>query len=335
MKYTNNLGLSNAVRDAIIAFAEDYDKVGWRSVTTLIDSPRAQLLVERHADEITEDVSDMIWMFIGNMGHLIAERSAGKNCIAEQRFIEEVAGKQISFKPDRLERDPNTVPQTWTLRDFKLTSVYILKAGLKGDVKVEWERQMNLYVYLLELAGFKVSEIKLEIIGRDWRFSESRLQYDYPKTQCGVVDVPVWTRQKQEDLIMERIKLYKEAELLSDDELPECSEDERWADPDRWAVVKKNSMKSKSTGYKRSLPKAAKFLSRTEAMKFIDDMRKPKFTAKKPKPETIAKAHEDAAKAIEAVEIEFRKGESKRCERGYCKAAPFCNQFKEKIKPIF
>ena len=38
MNYTNRTGLSDSIASAVKAFAQDYDKVGDYSVTTLIDS---------------------------------------------------------------------------------------------------------------------------------------------------------------------------------------------------------------------------------------------------------------------------------------------------------
>lgn len=335
MKYTNKTGLSNAVAKAVIAFNEDYDKVGWRSITTLIDTPRAQLLRDRHSDEITEDVADLIWSFFGNMGHLIAERNAGQDVIAEQRFIHNLNGKDISLKPDRLEKDIGAIPITWTLRDFKVTSVWVLKSALQGSVKPEWENQMNGYAYILELLGFPISSMKLEIIGRDWRQSEKMQNYDYPKAQAGVFDVPIWSKVRQTEYMDSRIALYKECEELADDDLPFCSEQERWAHPDQWAVVNKSSKASKATGLKRAIPRAGKFRNNNEAMMFVEKTRKPKFTSANPKPETIEKATKLANEKADDMEIEFRRGESIRCERGYCKAAPFCNQYKTEINPAF
>jgi len=309
-KYTNKTGLSSSLYDAIVGFASEYDKVGWKSVTTLIDSPRAKLLTERHSDEIIEDVSDLLWIFFGNMAHLIAERNASPKAIAEQRFIEEVNGKQISFKPDLLLPNED-IPGTWTLRDFKVTSVYALKSALNGNVKKEWTKQLNIYAYLLHLANIQVTAIKLEVIARDWRFTESLREHGYPAAQCAVIPVAMWSTAKTKEFLEERIRLFAECEELEDDDLPLCSEDERWADPDRWAVVKTNG-KVGVSGYKKALPRATSFRNRSEALIFMA-----------------------GRKDQDELEIEYRRGESRRCERGYCKAAPFCSQFRETIKPAF
>ena len=335
-KYTNDLGLSNAVAKAIMEINEEYDSCGWMSVTGLINPPRVHQLKKRHNDEITEDVADLIWSFFGHMGHLIAERNAGQNVLAEQRFVHEIDGKEISFKPDRLEKNVGSIPATWTLRDFKITSVYVLKDALKGFVKDEWEKQMNLYVYMLRKEGFTVSSIKLEIIARDWRKGESLHSYDYPKHQTAVVDVPIWSEEKQEAYLKERMKVHLEAESDSDEELSECTHEERWATHDEWAVVKKDSKPSGQTGLKKALKRAGHFRSNAEAEAFInakiEKMKESK--SKNPKPETLKKLEEAAEKERASLEVEFRKGTSKRCE-DYCTAKPFCNQYREQINPAF
>lgn len=305
MKYTNNTNISSSIADAIISFNSDYDNVGWQSVTSLIDSPRAKLLTARHDDKITEDVSNLLWSFFGNMGHLIAERNASLGSMPERRFILNHMGKEISFKPDLLERDPQNFNK-FHLNDFKFTSVYALKNALNGNPKIEWVKQMNVYVWALKRLGYIVSKIHLHIIARDWRASESQREQNYPPQQCGVVEVPIWEDKVVEEYINERIQLFIESEDKLDDDLPYCTDDERWADPDRFAVVKKTSKSSPITGYRKALPKAGHFLNRSEAQMFMQN-RKDK--------------HE--------LQIEFRRGESRRCQRGYCKAAPFCNQFKE------
>ena len=311
MKYTNRTGISSCIADAITSFNEDYDKVGWKSVTSLIDSPRAVILTERYKDRVTEDVADLIWSFFGNMGHLIAERNASGSSVPERRFILNHKGVDISFKPDLLTRDPNNF-NSFVLNDFKFTSVYALKNAIQGNVKSEWVKQMNMYVWALKKLNFDITSVKLHIIARDWRSSELKRERDYPANQCAVVEVDIWEEDEIEKYVDKRIELIKHAEELPHDDLPLCTESERWAEPDRFAVVKSDSIESKSTGFKKALPKASKFLSEEDAQDFID-------------------SHKESDK----LEIEYRKGESRRCERGYCKAAPYCNQFQELIKPAF
>ena len=336
-KYTNKFGLSNAIARAIISLNDDYDKVGWKSVTALVDSPRCKILYERHADEIVTDVSDLYWSFIGNMGHLIAERGAPPGALVEQRHLVDVLGKEISFKPDSLEKDVGSLPTTWTLRDFKFTSIWTYKKAMQGDIKDDWVKQMNLYVYLLEKIGFPISSVELEICGRDWRKVEQiQSPHDYPERQSGVVSVPIWLKSEQKEYIESRVELYKECEQLADNELPKCSFEERWAKPDRWAVVDKTKSPDRFTGLRPAFPRAANFKSDAEARAFIARRRIPKpSTAKNPRPETLAKAAAKANEAADKLIVEYRKSHSTRCEDGYCAAAKWCNQFHEEIRPAF
>ena len=148
--------------------------------------------------------------------------------------------------------------------------------------------------------------------------------------------MPIWSRKRQESYINERIELYKKCETLADDDLPKCSMSERWADPDTWAVVKKSATPSKQTGYRKALPKAGYFRSNADAMNFSKAKRRPKINPKvKSKYSTLKKAILKARADRDDLTFEFREAESRRCERGYCKAAPFCNQFREEIKPAF
>lgn len=310
MKYTNKLGLSEALHDAIISYAGDYDKVGWRSVTALCDSPRRQLLMARHSEEIEVDVADMMWAFFGNIGHHIAFKAGGPNAVCEQRFITKVKdadgiAREISYKPDRLERRGGT----WVLRDFKFTSVYILKDAMQGRLKHEWINQLNLYRLLLGKEGFDVSEMVLEIIARDWRRVEALKEMSYPRHHAGVFKVPEMPLRDCQEYLAERIRLHAEADGLDDDGLPFCTEAERWATRDEFCVVKKDA-KTNPGGLRTKLPRSGCW-TMEEAMRFMAD-RKDK----------------------DNLEIEFRKGESKRC-MDYCDAKIFCNQYRLEINPAF
>jgi hypothetical protein len=83
MNWTNKAHLPAPLVAAITN--DTYDKVGDISITGLIQPPRIRQLTIRHADKITEDVSDGIWRLIGSIGHGILERAAPADHTAEQR----------------------------------------------------------------------------------------------------------------------------------------------------------------------------------------------------------------------------------------------------------
>ena len=69
---------------------------------------------------------------------------------------------------------------------------------------------------------------------------------DYPKAPVQIVDIPVWKDEDVEAYIKERVKLHKKSKLLSDigDELPLCTDEERWKKPTKYAVMKKGAKRA-------------------------------------------------------------------------------------------
>jgi hypothetical protein len=192
------------------------------TVTKLISSPRKVQLEKRHAKELTEDVSERIWALMGQAIHRVLER-AEVEAITEKRLSIERQGSVISGQFDRL------VVQDGLLQDYKLTSVYAVRDGAKA----EWEAQLNVLATILREHGYVVKALEAVVILRDW--SKSRVgNGDYPDAPIMTISVPMWSEEKAECYIDERIRLHQMAEF----ELPECSPEERWYTGDSWALMK-------------------------------------------------------------------------------------------------
>ena len=101
------------------------------------------------------------------------------------------------------------------------------------------------------------------------------------------IKVEMWPIEKTEQFILERIRLHRAARA---GQLPECSNEERWAKPDVWAVMKPG---------------------RKSALKLLNE---------KPDGATIA--------SYGGTHAEHRPAESIRCE-DYCIVSEFCEQFKK------
>lgn len=284
MIYTN---LSNLPAPLVSAIKRDtYDKFGDISITGLIKPPRMRQLESRYDDWITEDVAEGIWRLIGSIGHAIIERADQDNHLAEERLTMRRLGWTISGKSDLLD-------SSMLLSDYKFTSVY---AFLLGD-KPEWAVQLNLYAALYREHGFEVRTAQIVGILRDWQKSRAQREPDYPRVGVIVQSIELWTPKEQEEFLLERIRLHQAAETLADDDLPECTPDERWQRPDVWAVKKKGNKRALSGGLHST--------------------------------ETSAQAFAMIQSA--PVELEHRPGASVRCE-SYCSVAQFCSQW-AKIKP--
>ena len=308
MEITNKLGMNPTLFEIIKKLYNSYDKVGWRSVTGLLKPVQMSVLEERHWKDLTVDVSELTWLWFGTLGHAVAEANPDVHAISEQRFIyQHLTGKGISFKPDIMTRDPDSFNE-FILEDFKFTSVYALKDAIKGKLKEEWIKQLNLYKFMLGELHYTVNKMKLNIIARDHRGFEALQQYDYPKNPIGTFIVPDWGREKAMQFLDERVAIYIEHENTPDDELPECSTEERWSEPTQYCVCKKEAKRT-AVGNLVALPKA-KFLSVEKAQEFLD-----------------------ARKDKDLLCIDTRVGMSRRCEM-YCPVRHVCKQFHKISNPF-
>ena len=292
-QYTNKKGLSASWVRAAQASNEEYDKVGWHSVTTIVDAPRAKLLAERHDKEIVTDVSEEIFLILGSAVHRILELSAEANVITEQRIIVPILGKEVSMKADRIEPVAGSLPRQYIGKDYKITKVWAWKFGAKGSQIAQANAYRFGYSRELKL---DIREWYLEMLLRDWSALEKRIKGDeYPDAEVMSVKVPLWDLAFTNRYLEERVKLFTMCEGLHDDDLPACTDEEIWARPDSWAFQKK--------GAKRAT-RVCK--SRDEAEMML------------------------AGKSAEN-EIVFRPGEKIRCEN-YCPCKAWCNQYKGTLK---
>ena len=306
MRVTNKHGLSEAW---VKASENQYQKHGDYSATGLISPPRQTILVQRHDAQLEEDVSDRIWALLGNSVHYVLQHSGNVNAIVEQRLSIDVLGKQITFQPDRVERIPNVQPAEFHLKDFKVTSAWSVVHAAK-EMKVEWEAQTNIYAYGERQNGINVTQISIEALIRDWNKHDA-IKKDYPNCQVQVLPVELWSDDKCRAYLEERVKLHEYAATLPDVDLPYCTDKERWAKSDVYAVYKQGSNRACNGGLKSS---------RAAAIAFAKERNDKTSKADKKKGVSYA--------------VAYRQGESIRCE-GYCSAKCVCSQYMTVINPAF
>lgn len=290
MEITNNYGLPQPFVD--FARNDKYSKgKADISVTTLIDSPRVRILRDKHSSERTVDVVDNVWALFGTAVHHILESSeTSEDTILEERLFAEVNGWTLSGAIDH----QKIVGQTVEITDYKVTSVWSVIHG-----KVEWERQLNVYAFLVQKnKGKKVTKLSICAILRDWNRRDAQFKPDYPQAPVVIVDIPVWSEKNRMDYINETMQEHIDAQFNYDliGMIPACLDAEMWKRDDAWAVKKK--------GLKRAM---RVFSTEKEAKDF------------------------SAAQDVKT-EIEHRAGEAVRCNGNYCGVAEFCSQFKGDIK---
>jgi len=293
MKYTN---VHNLPEPIVRALTKDGYSRGAsnRSVTQLIDSPRAQILRNDFDDRVEIDVSELLWITLGRTMHHMFEGEAKGKYLPEERLFAEHSGWTISGAIDIQHDEGSNVV---TLTDYKMTSVWSIIFGKK-----EWDNQLNFYAWLARTSKHvNVKALKVLAVLRDWKQGElMRGGSEYPKAPIMEIDIPLWTCEEQESYVAERIRIHQEAEFmrLTGTKLPLCTDDERWKSPTKYAVKK-----PKNKTAKRVLS------SFEEATQYITD--------------------NEMDPIIWA--IEERPSDPKRCSMGYCKIAQWCDQYQGEL----
>ena len=292
MVITNNAGYPEALVKAVENDSYSRGEGVDRSVTGLLAPPRQAALKEIHGHEIVEDVSDRTYALYGQLVHLLLERAGeqSRNAINEQRLYTEVNGWKISGQTDTLTLTEDQ--RSWTISDFKFVTSYKFKRSYSGELVMpeEYEQQLNMYGHLLRENGFKVDGLKIVAIYRDWSKMEAKRDKNYPQLGAETHDVPLWSEDKARSFMEERVRLHQAAE----NDLPECDDSERWAKPDKYAL-----MPNANSARARKL-----FDSEIDATTWA--------AANNMKPGWV---------------IEHRKGANVRCEN-YCPVSEWCDQLK-------
>lgn len=236
MKLTNVLGLPQALVDAVSL--EKHNAPGEVSATTLIKGVKEILLTDRHWDEITVDVKDMIWSLWGTTTHKLLEKEY-ENTFTEEKFEEPMYEYKVTGRVDCYDM------KNEILYDYKTTSAWKIVFNNFED----WHTQGLIYAWLLCLKSLNVKKCKFEALLRDWSETESERKADYPKSPVYIYEFDV----SEEDLIKtERMVSAKVQQLIAnkdtpDDDIEPCSREERWAENDVFAVMKegrKTSLKN-------------------------------------------------------------------------------------------
>lgn len=144
MKYTNKHNIPIEIIRAVEN--DNYSKGNSvKSITGLLQPPQISILSEHHAEELTADISERIWILLGQSVHTILERANQdkEDTLTEERMYAEVSGWKISGQTDSISLADNT------LKDYKVTSAWTVMNALKNE-KQEWVQQLNCYAWLAD-----------------------------------------------------------------------------------------------------------------------------------------------------------------------------------------
>jgi len=306
MKFIDSYGLPGPLKRAI-EWQSNAHIVGNANIscTSLIDSPLVRYLWRVYSDQIVLEYASRLWPLFGTIAHMIVEKFGDKT-------EEHVERKVVApFGEWRVSGGIDLIKTASKLTDYKFTSLF----AVSGGVKVEWERQENVYLGLLRHSenqldremGYTIDSLEICAMLRDWG---PRFKKEFP-VQVKMMDVPiwdslkgveperipVWTDLKTTQYIRERIQLHRDAQEKNEMP-PQCSEEERWIKPESWAVVKKGNSKAVK------LFKLDDYPSSQEA-------------------EAAAVNHLNSMAKRDGCSVELRKSSARRCEE-YCDVAKFC-----------
>lgn len=254
------------------------------SATTLLKGIKEIVLSKRHYGEVDQDVADMIWMLFGTAVHSILERQAvGENEIKEERLTKELGDYTLSGQFDLYNKE------TKTITDYKTASVWKIIYGDYSD----WRKQLLIYAYLLREEGYQVEKAEIVALLKDHSKRDAKLKAEYPKLPVEVVKFKFDDKDFEdiEKFIISKLAEIKKYENTPDDEIPECTPEERWNTGDKFAVMKNG---------------------RKTALRVLDS-------------EADAKSY----MATNGGDyIEKRPGEDKKCSE-YCNYCQYCNYYKK------
>jgi len=258
------------------------------SVTTLIDSPYIAYLTRKHRNEIEVDATDKLASMRGTVVHGVMENISMPNTVTELRI-----NHQMEFAD--IQKDNRNI--LWTisgkgdiydidlhlLQDYKVLKANSWKYIKYKGYKDEWVNQLNVLRYLYYSKGLIVEKLQIVAIFTELTNYEI-MQHDMPDKPVLVIDIPLWELDYTHEYIHQRLKLH------SAENIPVCSEKDRWAKASKWALMKEG---------------------RKSAVKLYDNR---------------GEADDARIKAGKDHYLEYRQGESTRC--GYCDVKKWCQLWK-------
>jgi hypothetical protein len=227
MIITNKLNLPAGFVKAVSA--ERHNAKGCLSATTLIQGLKQIILMDRHWEELTDDVSDRIWAIFGQAVHSLMENE-GENDFTEQEMSYKVGDITVTGCIDNYDM------RNGIIGDYKTASVVKVKFGDFND----WYLQGMIYAWLLTKNKFPVNRCRFIALLKDHSKTDAKRDYQYPKKPVHVYEFPVTAQGlfKIGLFIKHKVEEYKRCIQLADETIPPCSPEERWDRPPKFAVMK-------------------------------------------------------------------------------------------------
>lgn len=279
MRYTNNRNLPKPLADALIASAEKEHTSADYSVTELLKGSTETALSMLHYDELVMDVSELFNALFGSAVHSIVEPFGGQD--AEVYMETETNGRTVSGTSDYIEDD--------TVIDWKACPSWKIIYNDTDD----WRRQGKGYCYLnYKKTGKLLLKSKFYGMIKDWQISKAKRDKSYPQSPVAEIEFTYTADEVMAVPSEWENKIAEIENLIATQTFPPCTEEERWHEPDTWALMK---------------------AGRKSAVRLYDN-----------------EADAESAKTEKSMYVEHRVGRDKKCDDycvvGRCGFCPYYNE---------
>lgn len=183
----------------------------------------------------------MCWMIFGIAVHSVIENSQeDEGQFKEEKlkvnlgdYWKELEGYYLSGRSDLMDLLEKEIV------DWKTCSAWKV---IYKDFE-DWRKEMLIYAWMVKDMGFDIDKAKAIAFIKDHNKTKSKIDSQYPK-------LPIWVEkfkfnQKQFDEIKEfiynKFLELKKYEDVPDDELPECTDEEKWSTGWQYKVFKKGN----------------------------------------------------------------------------------------------
>ena len=280
MNVTNRLRLPEAFVKAVSTTR--HNEAGCFSATTLNKGAKEIILTDRHFDEITVDAADSVWAVWGTAVHALLESQPDNN-FHEESFKVPVSNSFVTGQVDSYDMENGVI------NDWKTASVWKVQFN---DFK-DWRAQGLTYAWLLQQSGLEVKKCRFVALLKDHSKTKAKTDSSYPQSPVFIYEFDVTAADMEETAarILTKVQEIESAYKLDDDAIEPCSAEERWADGEKWAVMKNG---------------------RKTAIKLFDNS---------------ADADAMAGEMGNAYYVEHRPAISRKCGE-YCNCKDFCNFYK-------
>ena len=280
MIVSNRLNLPAAFVNAVSTTR--HNEAGCFSATTLNKGAKEIILTDRHFDEITVDAADSVWAVWGTAVHALLESQPDNN-FHEESFKVPVSNSFVTGQVDSYDMENGVI------NDWKTASVWKVQFN---DFK-DWRAQGLTYAWLLQQSGLEVKKCRFVALLKDHSKTKAKTDSSYPQSPVFIYEFDVTAADMEETAarILAKVQEIESAYKLDDDAIEPCSAEERWADGEKWAVMKNG---------------------RKTAIKLFDNS---------------ADADAMAGEMGNAYYVEHRPAISRKCG-DYCKCKEFCNFYK-------